>query len=310
VNTSTMNIPTRANPILVTGLGRSGTTWAGKMISSSGFVNYVGEVFNTKATIRGYDAPLFTQPLAYYTTQSSNPPVAIIQEILSNNGELNIRNHPRRTRFLKMVHQVTGAFPARVMLKDPSAVLSAEWMAQHFNMDVVALVRHPAGVASSFAKLGWPVYFDQFFLDQPALIADWLHPFEAQLRNPPEDYIDQVALLWACVNHVLLGYADRNPGWQLWRHEDLAADPLNGFTQIFAALDVPFTDQIRATVQAHSAAENPVDVPTGENKAFFHQRNSKDLVKRWKTKLTPAQIDRIRTITEPIASRLYGDEDW
>ena len=41
----------------------------------------------------------------------------------------------------------------RPVVKDPIALLSAEWLAERFGMDVVVLVRHPAGFAASLNRL-------------------------------------------------------------------------------------------------------------------------------------------------------------
>jgi hypothetical protein len=195
----------------------------------------------------------------------------------------------------------------RPLLKDPIAAMSAEWLARQFNMDVVVMLRHPGAFVHSMKRLGWRFDY-QHFLEQPALVADWLHPFEAELRRQPDDLIEESAVLWKCTYHVLNGYIQRNPGWIVKRHEDVSLDPVEQFRDLYARLGLAFTHSIQARIEKATAASNPEHAP--QNVTHHLQRDSRALVHTWKQTLDEGEIQRIRELTEPVAGLFYQDEDW
>ena len=47
----------------------------------------------------------------------------------------------------------------RPLLKDPIAIMSCEWLAETFNMDVIVVIRHPAAFVASLKVAGWEFAF-------------------------------------------------------------------------------------------------------------------------------------------------------
>ncbi len=179
----------------------------------------------------------------------------------------------------------------RPLVKDPVALFSAPWLAETFDMQVVLLVRHPAAFAASVTSSGWRFPFDHF-LRQPRLMADLLEPFRSEIEQfaaTERDIIDQAVLLWLLTNHAVVEYTSRHPGWLLVRHEDLALDAVARFRELYERLEVPFGPTEQAVIQARSDAGT---------------------VSAWRTRLTPEEIERVRTATERAASAFYSDRDW
>ena len=202
------------------------------------------------------------------------------------------------------------ALAARPLVKDPFALLAVEWLAATFGMDIVILIRHPAAFASSIKRLNWPFPFDHF-LRQPQLMRDHLAPFEQQIKEYAEtdqDIIDQAILLWRILYYVVSEYQRRGDKFIFVRHEDLSRDPVGGFQDLFARLELDFSPEVRSLVQEHSAPSNPEDVPVED--AFSLKRDSKAGIWTWKDRLTGSEIERIRAGTWDVAQAFYSNDDW
>jgi hypothetical protein len=196
----------------------------------------------------------------------------------------------------------------RPLVKDPIAVFSAEWLASTFDMQVVVMIRHPAAFASSIRRLEWSHPFSHF-LDQPLLMHDHLYPFETELREyvtREHNCIDQAALLWRLIYHVILKYRDRHPDWIFVRHEDLSRDPVTGFESLFHRLGLRFSDRHSTIIQDHSSTDNPEE-PIDP---YSIMRDTRSNLWNWKKRLTDDQIQRIRSQVQDISSVLYAPSDW
>ncbi len=202
-----------------------------------------------------------------------------------------------------------GAVP---LLKDPIALASAPWLALRFPIRVVVLIRHPAAFVSSMRRLGWPFDPTRWALGQPQLMADYLEPLRPELealarRRNEADLIEQAALLWKTLHHLIGIYRDRHPEWIFVRHEDLSVDPMTGFQELFARLGLQFTEQARSVVQRFSGEGNPA---FAEGRERTIRLDSRANVKSWKHKLTPGEVARVREVTATVAEAFYDDADW
>jgi hypothetical protein len=199
---------------------------------------------------------------------------------------------------------------ARPLLKDPMALFSAEWIAETFDAQVVVIVRHPAAFASSVKRLGWTHPFSHFS-DQPALMEDHLGPFQDEIEayaREEHDILDQAALLWRLVHHTIAGYRSRHPDWLFVRHEDLSRDPIGGFRSLFEALDLRYTDAVQAAIRRTTSPSNPVDRDLKD--PLFGVRNSRASVDNWRRRLSPAEIEQLRTRVSDVSALFYSDDEW
>jgi hypothetical protein len=137
---------------------------------------------------------------------------------------------------------------------------------------------------------------------------DYLSPFEAEIKaaiEQPQDIIDQAALLWNLIHYQIMLYQKKHDHWLFIRHEDLCRDPVQEFQTLFQQLDVSFSPEIQATVEAYSRPAEDSSQTLG-----FSKRDSRANIFAWKTGLNESEIDRIRQQVDAIASTLYGDQDW
>lgn len=280
-------------PILVTGAHRSGTTWVGKMIARSSAVHYIHEPFNLENKAYKFRPHYWFQ---YITRETETPLYEHIKKLVT------LKKRPLLFSLLKNI-------PAkqRVLIKDPIAIFSAEWLASRFNMDVVVMIRHPAAFVSSIKGQNWLFNFNNF-LAQPLLMKEHLSPFKEEIirfTKKKYDIIDQAVLLWKSIYHTAAKYREKHKDWLFVKHEDLSADPIRGFQEIFEKLNIKYSKNIKKTIEIHSSTQNPVDGNFDTIK-----RDSKANIKRWRYKLTVEEIERIKSGVEKISTRFYNDKDW
>lgn len=201
------------------------------------------------------------------------------------------------------------ARPRRPLLKDPIALFSAEWLADRFGAQVVVMIRHPAGFASSIKRLDWKFSFAPWLV-QPDLLRDRLGPYEEQMKASAfekVDIIDQAILMWNCMHHVIDGYRSRRPEWSFIRHEDLAKNAAAGFKELYEKLGLRWNDSVEREIGRYTGTSNPKEVAAWRHGSV--KRDSRAVADVWRHRLTPAESRRVMEGTYEVASRFYSDEE-
>ena len=217
----------------------------------------------------------------------------------------------RRTRKIFLKNQPQYWLPplrgGRLIVKDPIAALSSEWLARNFDLEVVVLVRHPAAFAASLKRLNWRFPLEHF-LKQEMLMERYLDPYRAEIASKPENIAEQAAIIWKCIYGVLFAYLDSNANWLVRKHEVLSTSPVAELRSLCKALGLEWTRTVEDDVVKYTRSGNPVAAPEGT----VHQirRDSAAIVSRWKEILTKEEIAGVYRITRPLCDRLYSDEDW
>jgi hypothetical protein len=284
------------------------------MLAQSSSVLYLHEPFRS-----GNDAPFSglncDHWFTYLTDENAQPYRAALQRICeldysveqvfsTDSSSENLQS--RVQTYLRCLYY--RACGGRALLKDPLAVLSADWLAQAFDMRVIVLVRHPAGFAGSLKKHEWTHPFSDF-LAQPLLMEEVLAPFADEIRAfaaEERDIVDQAGLLWKMIYSTIDDYRERHNDWIVIRHEDLARDPVDQFSRLYRRLGLSFDAEVEETVRSHSKKKNPAETTN----PVQLRRDSRSVIYNWTNRLTPEEIERVRRHTEPIASRFYAHGDW
>jgi hypothetical protein len=301
-------------PILVTGSHRSGSTWVGKTLANAPEVAYIREPFgvNHRRGVLDVDFPFW---FPYISPENEAPYLRPMRDMLAyryrTRAGLASARSPRdvalvahdRTEFARFRRR-----HARPLLKDPIAVFSAEWIADRFDADVIALIRHPAAFTSSLKKYGWTHPFGDF-LAQPLLMRDLLSPYAEEIErfaHTQQEIVDQAILLWNLIHSAIRTYRERRKDWVFCRHEDLSREPVEGFRAMFGAVGVPFSAETERSIAHATGSENPAEV----SDAGVLARDSRAGIWTWKARLSDEEIDRVRTGTEPLWRSFYTDDDW
>lgn len=302
-----------AKPILITGSHRSGTTWVGKMIATSPEIIYIHEPFNVSRYRPGILHKQFKHWFTYIHAGNEDQYYKPLQKTISLHynpiGALQYYKHTKKP-YKKLVKEFLNYQKAflqskRVLIKDPIAFFSVEWLAKRYNMQVVILIRHPAAFAASLKQKNWRFDFNNF-LNQPELMDQRLGHFRLEIekysQNSP-DIIDQACLLWRIIYSMVAGYQLTKTDWKFIRHEDLSRSPIDEFRNLFNSLGLEFTEHSSRVIAEYSLAANRGQI--NEMK-----RNSLANIYTWHTRLSAEEISRIKTTVEDVSHNFYTNDDW
>lgn len=301
------------SPILVTGTHRSGTTWAGKILAASSEVAYIQEPMNPEHR-RGECRADFG---AWFPMLDGENGARYVNDLLDC---LVFRYHlPEACRnaqglkpWLRIPYDLSRCcynrcLGKRPLLKDPIALLSAEWLAEEFDMAVVIMIRHPAAFVGSLKRAEWNFPFGDL-LRQGVCNQGPLMRFQEEVdwhARERRGIVSQGIVLWNLFHTVIRDYQIRHPDWSFLRHEDLSTDPLREFENVCVALDLPFSDSIRRKIKSSNRAASGGD-------ADLHSvhRDSRQNVYSWRSRLDEAEIKQVREGTAEISGHFYEDMDW
>ncbi len=307
-------------PILITGAPRSGTTFVGQMLALPREVIYLSEPFNKEIGIEGIDRAFA------YLDDSNSADVRAYDEVIEGllTGRSRFRINPyrdaqpstakRAARVLfrskpQLQYQLDTAnpFKHRYLVKDPMACFASQYLQRHFSMQTVIIVRHPASTIASYKRLGWRYNLHEL-TDQTNLMDRYLGPVLGGLTIENLTEIEEWSYLWLAIYTVLDAFLRDNPDMIMVRHEDLSLNPTSGFRALYQELGLEFTSKVRATIDRHTRAGNPID-PTG-NKAHVLRRDSAKNLDRWRRILEPDEIAEITRLTGPLARKYYPSDHW
>lgn len=284
-------------PILVTGSHRSGSTWLANMLSLADRTLMVHEPFNIEPWAYSLGG-LATRWFAYAPGLPQGAALSAFDAILERRArKAFLKNEPQ--------HWLPPLRRGRLVIKDPIASLSSDWLARNYDLEVVVLVRHPLAFAASLKRLGWRHPFCHF-LEQKELMRDHLDPYRAEMEGAPTDVVGQAALLWKCLYGVLSTYLENNPGWHLRRHEDLSGDPMGALEDLYGTLGLGWAAGVADGVARHTRSGNPTGAACGR----VHQlrRDSAANLHQWRNILTEEEAARVRESTRPVSDFYYpGD---
>jgi hypothetical protein len=305
-------------PILVTGSPRSGSTWVGNVLALDKGAGYVHEPFNWRCPPGLCRAGL--THFAYVTAENEAPYLEPLRDTLSwrysAGAEIRTLRSPRGLARLARdfaYFETMRQRRARVILKDPLAIFSADWLASRFGARVVVIIRHPAAFVASMRAAGWEQQNFRVFQSQPRLIADRLAPFAAEIDaavETPPDGLDAATLLWRLLHHHIGLLMTEHPDWIFVRHEDLSRDPETGFADLFARLGLDFSDEVRASLGQFTTDSGALGRLSLFGNKRRTMRNSHDSMHAFRRRLSPAEIARVRARAAPLWQRFYGEEDW
>jgi hypothetical protein len=189
--------------------------------------------------------------------------------------------------------------PEQVVVKTVNSAFSLEWIAQHYDPQIVVLRRHPLNVLSSWLALGmenlWPVG------DHPVLKKVYLEPLG--LEPPPADASSVTHAAWnvGLLTLALKRTCERHPYWVQVSYDELSEEPLVGCKALFDSLGLPWTAEAAEFLER---ADDPSFVVRGgATTTHPNSLTSTDTTSRriqqasqFRRRLTEPQIDEALTI--------------
>jgi hypothetical protein len=315
--------------LLVTGVPGAGTSWTGKMLEASGRVVYVNEPMNPlhpPGRSSGVLNVPITRGFTYVTRENEAAYIEGFRDMLSFRFHL-LAELDRNHRPYDLVRTANNwrAFRRgrrrgrRILIDDPFSVFAMPWLVERLRCRAVLVVRHPAAVASRWARYHVPSHAADL-LAQPLLVRDWLEPYVEDLRSiagpGTSDPIERACVVWRAIYGTVGMWALRHPDVTVARHEDLSRHPIDRFSELYRSFGLPMTESVetairRATTGSSKERSHSWSLSRhGLSKTAFRPMDSRANADAWKRRLRPEDVARIHRATETEAAPYYGDGDW
>lgn len=268
-------------PVLVTGVPRSGTTWLARWLSLGDRMAFPGR-----------------EPM--------NPRHYGLGRTLSGWARLTAPS-PRQVRTLKLsyqglnpwvysrygIHQWLAPLPfTRLVVKDPFALLSIPAIVEHTGAVVVLVYRHPGAVLASYRRMGWT----------PDLVGLQEVVTSARRNGGPElpdlpagDAVapaEAMGRFWATLHDLALHDIDtRGTDVLIVAHHELASSGPAGGRQLADRLGIAWNSrQEQELVRAAAGSDSPS--PASSTLHNFDRAPSA-VAEAWRTQLSPSEVDAI-----------------
>jgi len=291
--------PYANSPIFITGAHRSGTTWTATMLSFASNTLQTEEPFNIRPHRYALNG-MANEYFAYAPGMQENEAYEAFEKVVnSQTGRIFKRREPQR--YLPFTRK------SRLIIKDPIACMSSDWLSQNFDLSTIMLVRHPAAFAASLQRVGWDPDVS-VFLNQEALMEDQLFDLREHLENPPINFVERCGLMWKVIYHVLKRYQEIHPEWIVCRHEDLAMRPQLAFQTLYSLLGLEWSDEVSRKIKEYT--EDMSDAAISSKETHILKRNSRKSINSWKEILSVRDTHALKKITFPEWAHYYEEESW
>jgi hypothetical protein len=249
-------------PLLILSMPRSGSSWVGKMLGYAKSALYLREPIN-QSVLEHTDLPTLYEVFSERTASKVRPPARDV-----------FNEYPAFDRPIVQQPEKWGLVDRRqkqVVVKEVNPFLLS-WLLDSFDFRILYLVRHPAGVAGSYDRLGWG--------------EDMLQSLPKVGKIIPESHKNT---FWPChgalqavaSNSVVHTLSERDEiECKFVRYEDLCRKPVKGFRRLFEFAELPFTDEDLDRIERHSTSTNE-----HRNETYGTRRNSAEMVDTWRDEI-------------------------
>lgn len=258
--------------LFLTGLPRSGTTWAAQALAAATGGRIIHEPFNW----RNHPARL-PYHMLYRSAQADDPTL------------LNIIKRSMRPSWKQAYDWLRPNRP--LVIKDVHICLASAYIEAHLRPRTIIIMRHPCAMAQSWHALKYEVPFRiETLLRQPDLVETYLHPFVSHLQNQNE-FFAQVGAYWGASYFILQQIATHHPAWQWVTHEWLCIHSFERFQSLFERLNVALSPRHQIQLNQFLQSNNRPR-KAGEG-AYSTARSSEAEPDKWRHKLTDEQISAV-----------------
>ena len=272
----------KTRPVFITGAPRCGSSWVGEVLGNCHTTRYVYEPFNFHwmPALRGK-----IRHFRYYGGQSEVSPLLQHVAYGSFHGKQSWKQIARAA--YRGYLGAASRTATRVLIKDTTASLISGWIAEQFHAQVLIVMRHPCGFASSLESLDWPLNVNAL-LNQKELMRDHLEPYRGILRRARNDKWLTRGALWGAIHMVFARQLESHADWRLIRYEALCGDPIGQFETLAQEFGLELGHSTRKRITAICTTDNPDPGST--------QRNTSSMPDIWRQRMSPGEIDAVMGI--------------
>lgn len=299
--------------LVVCGLHRSGTTFAGEILKRAG-VCVIHEPLNQRFGMVGI-------PIAYPFSENSNGVYAPLLDDAVNfarpwNKDV---SHIGATGWKRRLYSLTGGRSglrwervrllrsvglqkSKVCLKDPFMSLATPYLVREKGIRVICLIRHPAAIHYSTAKQNWRLDIENL-IRQPELMEKYGNDISAvHWTLAKENAAASIAILWKLMVRINTQLHSET-GLKLVTHEALCLEPVETASQICSHFGIPFTPKLERYVLEHSGGAR---VEAIGNRTHDFVRNSQAIPDAWRGRLNAYDEAVMREIVGEEVISYYG----
>ncbi len=303
---------------LVTGMARSGTTIVGDTLALASKTLYLHEPFS----------PLGIQGISWNHTPlrsndfqpESEPARVAIEQLLQLRGRHGNQVPPIDTWRRRLAKRLIGGrgllawrrarvmhrFCERGVIKDPFAWRFCPWISQAYGAKVVVVVKHPVSQVASYDRAGWRSS-QETIACHPAMM-EQLAPTD--LDYAIDDHCSDAIATgreWRW-RYRLLGQWAKRYDWHVVRIEDMAAEPLAFFRDLFERIGWQPPARLEKVLQKRTGTKNPAEARSGVFQDL--NRNSREI---FKMRLASVPVETRRQVFEEtfdVASQWYDEDSF
>ena len=280
-------------PLLISGLPRSGTTWVGKILSTAQGTGYVFEPDNEKTSpvawlykrdlhrfpylTVAHNAPLYKQlwQTVFARTLERSLPYYLLERYFrqktyaveahigektgftyidgSHNGvapsgqetPFRVQQHAFLAKIItrSIKRNRKRPFTNRLIVKSVHASLALGWLANHFDVTNIVVLRNPHSLYASYKRMRMPDGYRNLLL-QSGLQAD----FQPYLKYSKTHMSDELAMQTTLMLKTIENQIKLHPNWLIISHDRLCTDPVNYYHCVFQKLGLLWTEETETSL--------------------------------------------------------------
>lgn len=278
-------------PVFITGAPRCGSSWVGEIMGNCPNTRYIYEPFNHRWM------PALSGQLPHFTYLGDESPVPQVVQQTAEDAFRGLQNWKQLARATYRRYWAAATRTAnQVVIKDPTASLMSAWIARQFDVQILFVMRHPCGFASSLEALHWKLDVDRL-LNQETLMQDHLEDFRDVLNRAKDDKWLTRGALWGAIHTVFARQMQSHPDWRLVKYEDLCRDPLRQFENLAQEFGLELNQPTRQKIEALSAIDSTDSGST--------QRKSRLMPDIWQQRMSQGEIDAVMGVVTEFGLEFY-----
>jgi hypothetical protein len=191
----------------------------------------------------------------------------------------------------------------RLVIKEVNP-LACGWLLKRYNPRVIFIVRHLVAVALSYFKLGWVNINVEEFLRAGRVLANTFLSRWQQYLQPVSDFWEQHGIMQGAVIRNALDSLTDYPDHRVVLYEELCADPIRVFSDLFNFAGLTWDRKIEKLVMERSSGGD-------RRNPYSTSRDSRSMINAWKGKVSNEEVNRLQAAYRKFDLPWYQSEsDW
>lgn len=260
----------RGKPILILSMPRSGSSWVGRVFAESPYVIYLREPVTQSILKYGIT------PSEFLLRKGCNPPKVIRKYF--DIAFLGMPAFPKKIAGRANSDWTLMSRPMQsLVIKEVNPFL-CHYYVDRFNPKIIFLLRHPAGIASSYKKMGWALKMKHFWFNNTVTQARATCAAMSDMKHTCE--------------HTFVKF------------EDLCEKPIKVFKDLFEFSDIKWTHEVESFLYETMESSQNKD-------PYSIVRETKKMPYLWKNEITEEQLGQIKRAYLEYDLPWYDSEsDW